>query len=73
MFAAVAVHKFVIAFCIGMELITSNTTYWLCIVYVCTFAVVSPIGIGIGMCLTAGEETVTNGPLPAILQVCDIY
>ncbi|XP_015115714.1 zinc transporter ZIP1 isoform X2 [Diachasma alloeum] len=68
MFAAVAVHKFVIAFCIGVELIASKTNRWLSIAYVCTFAIVSPLGIGIGMLLTGGEQTVTSGPLPVILQ-----
>uniref|UniRef100_A0A0C9R6C4 Slc39a3 protein n=1 Tax=Fopius arisanus TaxID=64838 RepID=A0A0C9R6C4_9HYME len=68
MFAAVAVHKFVIAFCIGVELIASKTNRWLSIAYICTFAVVSPLGIGIGMILTGGEQTVTSGPLPVILQ-----
>lgn len=62
---AVAAHKFVISFCVGVELLSSKTRMLLVIVYVGTFAIVSPIGIGIGIALahssanTAGGELVT--------------
>lgn len=69
MFAAVAAHKFVIAFCIGVELIASNTRWYLSVIYVCTFAVVSPLGIGIGMFLVGGESAAASGILPVLLQV----
>ncbi|XP_053970725.1 zinc transporter ZIP1-like isoform X2 [Hylaeus volcanicus] len=68
MFAAVAAHKFVIAFCIGVELIASNTRWYLSVIYVCTFAVVSPLGIAVGMFLVGGESAAANGILPVILQ-----
>ncbi|XP_076643576.1 uncharacterized protein LOC143353857 [Halictus rubicundus] len=68
MFAAVAAHKFVIAFCIGVELIASNTRRYLSIIYVCTFAVVSPLGIGIGMGLVGGGSAAASGILPVLLQ-----
>ncbi|KZC10726.1 Zinc transporter ZIP3 [Dufourea novaeangliae] len=68
MFAAVAAHKFVIAFCIGVELITSNTKRYLSIIYVCTFAIVSPLGIGIGMLLVGGGSAAASGILPVLLQ-----
>ncbi|XP_076619168.1 zinc transporter ZIP1 isoform X3 [Colletes latitarsis] len=68
MFAAVAAHKFVIAFCIGVELIASNTRWYLSVVYICTFAVVSPLGIAIGMFLVGGESAAANGILPVLLQ-----
>ncbi|XP_014211042.1 zinc transporter ZIP3 isoform X2 [Copidosoma floridanum] len=57
MFGAVAAHKFIIAFCIGVELMTSRTRTLLCYIYVFMFAVVSPIGIGIGMLLVGGVGT----------------
>lgn len=69
MFAAVAAHKFVIAFCIGVELIASNTRRYLSVIYVCTFAVVSPLGIAIGMLLVGGESAAASGILPVLLQV----
>ncbi|KAL0131776.1 hypothetical protein PUN28_002965 [Cardiocondyla obscurior] len=68
MFLAVASHKFVIAFCIGMELLASRTKPYLSVIYTCTFAVVSPIGIGIGMGLVGGGSAAASGPMAVILQ-----
>ncbi|XP_003493713.1 zinc transporter ZIP3-like isoform X2 [Bombus vosnesenskii] len=68
MFAGVAAHKFVIAFCIGLELIASNTRQYLSVIYVCTFAIVSPLGIAIGMFLVGEESATANGILPVLLQ-----
>ncbi|XP_011696963.1 PREDICTED: zinc transporter ZIP1-like isoform X2 [Wasmannia auropunctata] len=68
MFLAVASHKFVIAFCIGVELIASRTRPYLSVIYTCTFAVVSPIGIGIGMGLVGGGSAAASGPMAVILQ-----
>ncbi|XP_020288069.1 zinc transporter ZIP1-like isoform X3 [Pseudomyrmex gracilis] len=68
MFLAVASHKFVIAFCIGIELVASRTRRYLSIIYVFTFAVVSPLGIGIGMALVGGSSAAASGPLAVILQ-----
>ncbi|KAG4076781.1 hypothetical protein HA402_009127 [Bradysia odoriphaga] len=66
MFGAVAAHKLVLAFCVGVELIVAKTQKWLAFVYVFTFAAVSPMGIGIGI-LISGEST-TTGLISAILQ-----
>lgn len=66
MFGAVAAHKLVLAFCVGVELIVAKTQKWLAFVYVFTFAAVSPIGIGIGI-LISGESS-TTGLVSAILQ-----
>lgn len=44
MFAAVSAHKFVIAFCIGVELMVQRTKLWLAFVYVIIYSVVSAIG-----------------------------
>ncbi|XP_015589928.1 zinc transporter ZIP1 [Cephus cinctus] len=68
MFAAVAAHKFVIAFCIGVELITSKTKLYLSVIYICTFAVVSPLGIGIGMLLVGGGSAAASGAMAVVLQ-----
>lgn len=59
MFGAVSAHKLVIAFCIGMELVVTGTTFLLSVIYVFTFAVVSPLGIGIGIAITGdgGNQT----------------
>lgn len=66
MFGAVAAHKLVLAFCVGVELIVAKTQRWLAFIYVFTFAAVSPIGIGIGIMISGG--TSTTGLISAILQ-----
>lgn len=44
MFAAVSAHKFVIAFCIGVELMVQRTKLWLAFLYVIIYSAVSAIG-----------------------------
>lgn len=44
LFAAIATHKLVIAFCVGIELISSKTKLPFVIIYIGTFAAVTPIG-----------------------------
>lgn len=44
MFAAVCAHKFVIAFCIGIELIVQRTKPWLALLYILIYSAVSAIG-----------------------------
>lgn len=68
MFGAVSAHKFVIAFCIGVELVTSGLKTVLVIVYVFTFAVVSPLGIGTGIILSNAEGDSDTGMASVILQ-----
>lgn len=67
MFGAVSAHKLVIAFCIGMELVVTGTTMFLSVIYVFTFAMVSPLGIGIGIAITDNEGSDT-GLVAVILQ-----
>lgn len=59
---AVSVHKFVIAFCIGVQLIAANTHRSLSIFYVCVFAIVSPLGIGIGLYMVGGNPGASSHP-----------
>ncbi|XP_044269653.1 zinc transporter ZIP1-like [Tribolium madens] len=60
MFGAVSAHKLVIAFCIGVELVTSGMKTTLVVIYVFIFAVVSPLGIGIGIAVTEKSESSTT-------------
>lgn len=60
MFGAVSAHKLVIAFCIGVELVYSGTKTVLSVIYIFTFAVVSPLGIGIGIAVTENTDTETS-------------
>lgn len=55
MFGSVAAHKVVIAFCIGVELMVHKTQTWLMLLYVFIYAIVSPIGIGVGI-LVSGQS-----------------
>lgn len=68
MFGAVSAHKLVIAFCIGVELVTSGLKTLLVIIYVFTFAIVSPLGIGTGIILTTAEGNSDTGLASDILQ-----
>ncbi|CAH1407077.1 unnamed protein product [Nezara viridula] len=60
--AAIATHKLVIAFCIGIELVSSRTKTTLIIVYIATFALVSPLGIGLGLIISS-EGALDSPPL----------
>ncbi|XP_023710544.1 zinc transporter ZIP1 [Cryptotermes secundus] len=66
MLGAASSHKLVLAFCVGVELVSSRTKFLLSLMYICTFALVSPLGIGIGIGLSEGDG---HGGVPnAILQ-----
>lgn len=50
---AIATHKFIIAFCVGLQMATSNMKRLLIVVYISTFSLMTPLGIGIGIALTS--------------------
>lgn len=56
LFYAIAAHKLVIAFCVGLELIAGGTRTALTVVYMVVFALVTPIGIAIGIIITEGTD-----------------
>ena len=69
LFAAIATHKLVIAFCVGVELISTRTRLVLIFVYLATFAAVTPLGIGVGIALSNdGEDAGTSGVATVVLQ-----
>lgn len=72
LFVAVATHKLVIAFCIGLELAWSKTRRPVLVMYVATFAVVTPVGIAIGMVLVqyggGGAADGSAGRVAVLLQ-----
>ncbi|EDW83745.1 uncharacterized protein Dwil_GK13772 [Drosophila willistoni] len=68
MFGAVSAHKLVLAFCVGVELIVARTKLTLAILYVLTFAIVSPLGIGIGILINHGQNSTGPNLASAILQ-----
>lgn len=69
LFAAIATHKLVIAFCVGVELISTRTRLVLIFVYLATFAAVTPLGIGVGIALsTDGKDDSTSTVATVVLQ-----
>ncbi|CAB3381969.1 Hypothetical predicted protein [Cloeon dipterum] len=74
---AVAAHKFVISFCVGVELLVAKTDVLLLILSVGTFSLVTPLGIGIGIAVTSGEsfsaETVSTTVLQGMAAGTLIY
>ncbi|KAJ0173658.1 hypothetical protein K1T71_010807 [Dendrolimus kikuchii] len=68
MFAAVSAHKYIIAFCIGVELLAAGTKRWLSLVYIFTFSFMSALGIGIGILLVGGAGAAEAGLYSVILQ-----
>lgn len=68
LFAAIATHKFVLSFCLGVELISTRTKIPLVILYICTFAIVTPIGITAGILLLLNRDTsVPQGSLVTVM------
>ncbi|XP_068619190.1 zinc transporter ZIP1-like isoform X2 [Battus philenor] len=68
MFGAVSAHKYIIAFCIGVELLAAGTKRWLSIVYIFIFSFVSALGIGVGILLVGGAGATEAGMASVILQ-----
>lgn len=67
--AAIATHKLVISFCVGMELYVAGASTRATLGYLSVFSMVTPIGIGIGLALGHFKNDSENlGPTPTILQ-----
>ncbi|CAB3245917.1 unnamed protein product [Arctia plantaginis] len=68
MFGAVSAHKYIIGFCIGVELVAAGTKRWLSIVYVFTYSFMSALGIAIGILMVGGAGAAEAGIYSVILQ-----
>jgi len=67
--AAIATHKLVIAFCVGMELYVAGASTKTTLGYLSIFSMVTPIGIAVGLALSHFKNDSENlGPAPTILQ-----
>lgn len=67
--AAIATHKLVIAFCVGMELYVAGASTKTVLGYLSVFSLVTPLGIGVGLALGHFKNDSENlGPTPTILQ-----
>lgn len=76
-FIAVATHKYVISFCVGLELFHARTRLALYTAYIIIYAILTPIGIGIGIAIsqigTGPAYFVTVGFLQALAGGTIIY
>ncbi|XP_059053278.1 zinc transporter ZIP1-like isoform X2 [Achroia grisella] len=68
MFGAVSAHKYIIAFCIGVELLAAGQKKWLQLVYIFTFSFMSALGIGIGILMVGGAGAAYAGLYSVVLQ-----
>merc|ERR1711983_255532 len=70
LFFAIACHKYVISFCVGMQFVNSGIKPLLTVIYVSTFALISPIGgaIGIALSETVTSEAAVQTTIVTILQ-----
>ncbi|KAL0131772.1 hypothetical protein PUN28_002962 [Cardiocondyla obscurior] len=67
--AAIATHKLVISFCVGMELYVAGASTKTILGYLSIFSMVTPIGIAVGLVLDYFKNDSENlGPTPTILQ-----
>jgi len=57
LFVAISAHKYVISFCISLQFVTSGLQQHLSIIYFSTFAIITPVGAGIGILLS---ETISS-------------
>ena len=55
--SAVATHKFVISFCVGLELYQAKTRLAIYSAYMAVYALFSPLGIGIGIAISTQSST----------------
>lgn len=70
LFLAISAHKYVIAFCISLQFAASGLPALLSIIYFSTFALISPIGAGIGILIseTVKSEADTQTVAVTVLQ-----
>jgi len=67
---AISSHKYVIAFCISLQFVTSGVKPLISVVYVSTFSFISPVGAAIGIALSevGDKEVETQTVLITVLQ-----
>lgn len=68
MFIAVSAHKYLIAFCVGVELLAAGTKRWLSVVYIFTYSFMSALGIAVGILMVGGAGAAEAGIYSVVLQ-----
>ena len=60
-------HKYVLSFCVGLELFTGKQNkFWINFCYIFVYAVMSPIGIAIGIVVTESADDTTSGKIESL-------
>ena len=73
-FSAIACHKFVISFCVCLELVEAGTRKFIFYSYLVIFSLISSLGIGIGIIITeAGAGTVPEVVVATLQGTCRGY
>ena len=57
-------HKYVLSFCLGLELFTGSgraNRFWVNLCYILLYALMSPIGIGVGIAVTQEANETLSG------------
>ena len=68
MVIGVAVHKYVISLCIGLELFSGKINdYWVNFWYIVVYAAMTPLGIGVGIGVTQEASPTLTGVIQNIL------
>jgi len=74
LYAAVAMHKYVLSFCVGLELFTGKQNkFWINFCYILLYAIMSPIGIAIGIVVTESADDATTGILSGLAAGTLVY
>ncbi|XP_012943506.1 protein zntD [Aplysia californica] len=79
MFAAIAIHKTLVALCLGLQLfIVYREKVYKAFLWIFFFSLISPVGVVIGIAVTSGSvdnlaETLTSGILQAIATGTFLY
>ena len=60
LFAAIAIHKYVISFCVGLELCNAKTPRKLYVAYMLVYALMSPTGVVLGIAISTLVEANTT-------------
>ena len=70
MFTAISLHKAIISFCLGLEMFKNYQSYpRKAFLWMLLFAIMAPIGIGVGVVLTSGSvDNVAKSLVSSVLQ-----
>lgn len=49
---AIAVHKYLIAFCLGMQFVSSGISVRMTAIFISTFSLITPLGAGVGIAIS---------------------